>query len=227
MRAAGLVLFCAFLGCAERAPGSITVCAAASLREIAAEIGDGWGRSKGVRVEYRFESSDTLARQIREGAPADLFLSADPKWVAELKPIDSFPWIGNRLVCVRPKGSTLDDLAKAKSLALGSEGTPIGRYSIAAMKALGIAPPAQTIHGGNVRDVLSKVAEGAAEAGIVYATDVAVDPRVETAFDLPAAAQPRIVYPVALLDERGRALYEAFRAPAALDAAVRRGFSKP
>jgi len=78
-----------------------------------------------------------------------------------------------------------------------------------------------------VRDVLSKVAEGAAEAGIVYATDVAVDPRVETAFDLPPSAQPKIVYPVALLNERGRGLYDAFRAPAALEAALRRGFSKP
>lgn len=227
MRLACLVLFCSLLGCADRAPESITVCAAASLREITTEIGDGWGRSKGVKVEYRFESSDTLARQIREGAPADLFLSADPKWIAELTPLDSFPWIGNRLVCVRPKGSTLDDLAKAKSLALGSEGTPIGRYSLAALKTLGIVPAAGTIYGSNVRDVLSKVAEGAAEAGIVYATDVAVDPRVETAFDLPAAAQPKIVYPVALLNERGRELYDAFRAPAALQAAERRGFSKP
>src|SRR5512139_4050753 len=113
-----------------RAPReTVTVCAAASLREIATEIGDGWGRAAGARVEYRFESSDTLARQIREGAPADLLLSADPRWVAELKPIDSFPWIGNRLVCVRPKGSAIDDLAKARSLALGSEGSPIGRYS--------------------------------------------------------------------------------------------------
>jgi molybdate transport system substrate-binding protein len=229
VRAASLVLLplCFACGSGQHAPEAVTVCAAASLREIVTEIGDGWGRSAGAKVEYRFESSDTLARQIREGAPADLFLSADPKWVAELEPIESFPWIGNRLVCVRPKGSPLDDLAKAQSLALGSEGSPIGRYSIAALKALGIEPPARTIHGANVRDVLSKVAEGAAEAGIVYATDAAVDPRVETAFELPANAQPKIVYPVALLTERGRRLYDVFRAPPALDAATRRGFSAP
>ena len=230
MRAIGLMVvlaICMACGGGKPAPGTITVCAAASLREIATEIGDGWGRSAGAKVEYRFESSDMLARQIREGAQADLFLSADPKWIAELKPIDSFPWIGNRLVCVRLKGAALGDLAKAKSLALGSEGTPIGRYSIAALKALGITPPAQTIYGSSVRDVLSKVAEGAAEAGIVYATDVAVDPRVETAFELPATAQPKVVYPVALLHERGRRLYEEFRAPAALDAAKRRGFTGP
>ena len=110
---------------------------------------------------------------------------------------------------------------------LGSEGTPVGRYSIAALKALGVTPPAQTIYGSNVRDVVSKVAEGAAEAGIVYATDVAVDPRVETAFELPAAAQPKVVYPVALLTERGRKLSDAFRAPAALEMALRRGFRGP
>lgn len=208
------------------APDAVTVCAAASLREIATEIGDGWARANGSRVAYRFESSDTLARQIREGAPCDLFLSADPKWVPELKAIESFPWVGNRLVCVRPKGSSLTDLAQAKRLSLGSEGTPIGRYAAAAMKSMGIAPPDRTIFGSNVRDVLSKVAEGAAEAGIVYATDVPVDPRVEVAFELPAEAQPRIVYPVALLTERGRGLFEAFRAPAALAAAERLGFSR-
>jgi molybdate transport system substrate-binding protein len=216
-----------FAACSKPAPETLTVCAAASLREIATEIGDGWARANNATVEYRFDSSDTLARQIGEGAPADLFLSADPKWIPELKPIDSFSWIGNRLVCVRLKGSGVDDLAKAKSLALGSESTPIGRYSIAAMRTLGIAPPDPTIHGSSVRDVLSKVAEGGAEAGIVYATDVVVEPRCEIAFELPAAAQPKIVYPVALLNERGRKLYEIFRAPVALDAARRRGFSDP
>jgi len=208
-------------------PESLTVYAAASLREIVTEIGDAWGRSRGARVEYRFESSDTLARQIREGAAADLFLSADPKWVGELETLDSFPWIGNRLVCVRRKGASTPDLATVGSLALGSEGSPIGRYSLAALRSLGLSLPARNIYGANVRDVLSKVAEGAAEAGIVYATDVAVDPRVETAFELPAPSQPRIVYPVALLTERGRELYGAFRAPSALAAAKRRGFSDP
>jgi molybdate transport system substrate-binding protein len=212
---------------AAAGPATVTLCAAASLREVATEIGDAWGKGAGSKVEYRFESSDTLARQIREGAPADLFLSADPRRIAEVKPIESFPWIGNRLVCVRPRGSAFGDLSLAKSLALGSEGSPIGRYSIAALKALGVKPPARTIHGSNVRDVLSKVAEGAAEAGIVYATDVVVDARVETAFELPTAAQPRIVYPVALMTEAGRGLYDAFRAPAALEAARKRGFAGP
>jgi molybdate transport system substrate-binding protein len=221
------VLAAVFCGaCAEREPDTLTVCAAASLREVAADVGDAWARANGVRVTYRFESSDTLARQIREGVPCDLFLSADPKWVSEVGAIESFPWIGNRLVCVRRKGSALTDLAQAKRLALGSEGTPIGRYAAAAMKAMGVTPPEGTILGSNVRDVLSKVAEGAAEAGIVYATDVPIDPRVEVALELPADAQPVIVYPAALLTERGRGLFAAFRTPAALAAAERRGFSR-
>lgn len=222
MRTAGLLLL--LVAACGGGRDAVTVCAAASLREVATEVGDGWARAAGAKVEYRFDSSDTLARQIKEGAACDLFLSADPKWVAELEPIGSFPWLANRLVCVRRKGTAIDDLAKAGSLALGSEGTPIGRYSLEALKALGIEP-ARRILGTNVRDVLSKVAEGAAEAGIVYATDVAVDPRVETAFEL--AVQPRVVYPVALLAGRGRALYDAFRAPAALEQAKRRGFREP
>jgi len=203
----------------------VTVCAAASLREVAAEVGDAWAAATGTRVEYRFASSDTLARQIREGAPCDVFLSADPVWAAEVGAIESFPWVSNRLVCVRPRGSALGDLAEARRLALGSEGSPVGRYAEAAMRAMGLSPPGATIRGSNVRDVLSKVAEGAADAGIVYATDAPIDPRVEVAFELPAAAQPAIVCPVALLTERGRGLYEAFRAPAALAAASRRGFT--
>jgi molybdate transport system substrate-binding protein len=223
----GLALLLApFLAGCGAGRGTPAVCAAASLREIATEVGDAWAREAGRSVAYRFDSSDTLARQIREGAPCGVFLSADPRWVRELGPIDSFPWIGNRLVCVRLKGAAIGDLAEARTLALGSEGSPIGRYSIAALKALGIDPPGR-IHGANVRDVLSKVAEGAAEAGIVYATDAAVDPRVEIAFELPAAAQPDVVYAVALFDERARGLYEAFRAPAALERARRRGFRGP
>ncbi len=222
----GLFLLLACAACADPAPDTVTVCAAASLREVATDIGDAWARASGTRVAYRFESSDTLARQIREGAPCDLFLSADPRWAAEVGAIESFPWVGNRLVCVRPKGSALAGLAQARRLALGSEGSPIGRYAAAAMGAMGVAPPEGTIHGSNVRDVLTKVAEGAADAGIVYATDVPVDPRVEIACELPAAAQPRIVYPVALLTERGRALFETLRAPAALSAAERRGFTR-
>jgi molybdate transport system substrate-binding protein len=229
MRPACLVpLFLCLAACAKEAtPEPVTVCAASSLREITMEIGDAWGRAQNRTVEYRFESSDALARQIKEGATADIFLSADPERIAETKPIDSFPWIGNRLVCVRLRGAKVDDLAGAKSLALGSRGSPIGRHSQTALKALGITPPAETIYGNNVRDVLSKVAEGAAEAGIVYVTDVAVDPRVETAFELPAAAQPKVVYPVALLTERGRGLFDAFRAPAALEVARRSGFTGP
>jgi molybdate transport system substrate-binding protein len=220
MRAIYLAVLVA--SCADRDPGAVTVCAAASLREIATEVGDAWGRSAGVRVTYLFDSSDTLARQIREGAPADLFVSADPTWVAELKTVESFPWIANRLVAVRAKGATISDVTRARSLALGGKGTPVGRYAEAALR--GVPLPERIIRGGNARDVLSKVAEGAAEMGVVYATDVAIDPRVERVSDLPS---PGIVYPVALLTERGRGLYEAFRAPAALEAAKRRGFLAP
>jgi len=213
--------------CAEREPEAITVCAAASLREVAKDVGDAWARESGARVDYRFDSSDTLARRIREGAPADIYLTADPRWLGELEVLESFPWVGNRLVLVRRRGAAVTDLAALTSLALGSQGTPAGRYSLAALRALDVAPPRRTVYGASVRDVLARVAEGAAEAGIVYATDVALDPRVEVAFELPARAQPDFAYHVALLAERGRALYDAFRAPAALEAAKRRGFREP
>lgn len=231
MRRYSLALLVAFVACSWAAcsgrSDSVTVCAAASLRELVTEVGDAWSRDAGIVVAYRFDASDLLARQIREGAPADLFLSADPSWIDEVQAIDTFAWIGNRLVAVRRRGSAVDDLATVESLALGSEGSPIGRYSAAALRALGVTPPARTIFGANVRDVLHKVAEGAADAGIVYATDVAIDSRVEVFVALPAEVQPKIVYPVALLSERGRPLFEVFRSANALDAARRRGFTAP
>lgn len=223
-----IYLYAAVLAaCAAREPDAITVCAAASLREVVTEVGDAWARESGAEVAYRFDSSDTLARQIREGAPADLYLTADPRWLGELPVLESFPWVGNRLVLVRRRGAKVADLAAPASLALGSEGTPVGRYALAALRALEVAPPARTVYGASARDVLAKVAEGAAEAGIVYATDVAIDPRVEVALEIPARAQPDLAYRVALLTERGRALYDAFRAPAAIEAARRRGFRAP
>ncbi|MEW6074216.1 MAG: molybdate ABC transporter substrate-binding protein [Planctomycetota bacterium] len=223
MRAVLALVLALGSACTARTSDAVTVCAAASLREVVTEVADGWSRSGGTRVEARFDSSDTLARQIRAGAPCDVFLSADPRWTLETEPIESFPWLGNRLVLVRRKGTTLADLAQATSLALGSEGSPVGRYAAAAMEAMGVAPPERTIRGSHVRDVLSKVAEGAAEAGIVYATDVPIDPRIEVASEIPS---PDIVYPVALMTERGRGLYDAFRAPAAREIAKRHGFAE-
>ena len=76
----------------------VTLCAAASLREAVTEIADAWSRTSGRPVRTRFEATSTLARQINEGAPADLFIAAAPEWLDRVKTLERFDWLTNRLV---------------------------------------------------------------------------------------------------------------------------------
>lgn len=217
-----------FPGCQrEGATAPLTVCAAASLREVVTEIAQDWSRRSNVPLRLQFEASSTLARQIQAGAPGDIFISADPRWTDTVKTLDRFDWLGNRLVCVVRKESSLKDLSAVRSLSLGGEQVPVGSYAREALKKMGVPLPDRVVLGATVRDVLSKVSQGAAEAGIVYATDVAVDPEVKVAFEIPHEAQPRIVYPVALLDPRGSDLFKVLRAPESLKTARRHGFTPP
>lgn len=215
-------------GCQGEADGPpLTLCAAASLREAASEIARGWSERTKAPVRLQFEASSTLARQIQAGAPADIFISADPRWTDSVKALDRFDWVGNRLVCVVRRESARKDLAGLESLALGGEQVPAGNYAREALRKMGVALPERVVLGASVRDVLSKVSRGAAEAGIVYATDVAVDPEVKAAFEIPREFQPRIVYPVALLSPRARDLFETFRKPESMEVARRHGFTPP
>ena len=201
----------------------VTVYTASSLKEALTEITTTWTGKTGIPVRLQFEATSTLARQIQEGAPADLFLTAAPEWLDRVKTLDRCDWLGNRLVAVRRKGTAVD-LKKASSLALANEQVPAGKYAKAALAKLGIPIPDRTVYGENVRDVLSKVSHGAAEAGIVYATDVPVDPEVEVCFEFPEDSHPLVRYSAGLLKEAGRGLWEALQEPWALEIARRRGF---
>lgn len=207
-----------------RGPAPVTVYAAASLKEAVSGIAGEWTKRTGRPVRLQFGATPTLARQIREGAPADLFLAADPEWLDRAGTLERFDWLGNRLACVVRRGSPKPDLAGVGSLALAGGEVPAGKYAKAALASLGIPLPPRVVYGASVRDVLSKVSQGAAEAGIVYATDVPIDPGTETAFLLPEESHPPIRYAVGLVTPQGRELYAAFREPWALEAALRRGF---
>jgi molybdate transport system substrate-binding protein len=209
------------------APTPVRVFAAASLREAAGEIGERWTRDTGRPVRFQFEATSTLARQIQEGAPADLLLAAAPEWLDRVKPLDRFDWLSNRLVLVVPKDAGDVDLKNLASLALAAEQVPAGRYAKAALAHMGVKLPDRILYGANVRDVLSKVSQRGAEAGIVYATDAPIDPSVRVAFAFPAESHPKILYAAGLLSEEGRAFYRALREPWALEIARRHGFIEP
>jgi molybdate transport system substrate-binding protein len=224
---AGLVV----AGCggeeAARAPArAITIFAAASLRDVMTEISAEWTRRGGEPPRLRFEASSVLARQIREGAPADLFVSASPEWVTEVQPLSRADWMGNRLVLVVRRDAPDADLENLESLAMAAPQVPAGRYARAAFAHLGIEIPRRTIYGSNVRDVLATVSEGGAGAGIVYATDAAIDPEVRISFTFPPASHPPIVYSIGLLTEEGRGFFNAMQEPWAVEIARRHGFTE-
>jgi len=204
-----------------------TVFAAASLSELVTAIAEEHGRRTGVVHKLQFDSTSTLARQIGEGAPADLFLTAAPEWLDKVTTLERADWLSNRLVLVVPKDGPDVELAALSSLALANEQVPAGKYARAALAHLKIALPERVLLGESVRDVLSKVSEGGAAAGIVYATDAAIDPKVRIAATFPAGSHPRIVYSIGLLTPAGKALGDALREPWALDLARQHGFSLP
>ncbi len=204
-----------------------TVFAAASLKELVTAIAEEHGRRTGVVHKLQFDSTSTLARQIGEGAPADLFLTAAPEWLDEVTTLERADWLSNRLVLVVPKEGPDVELAKLPSLAMANEQVPAGKYARAALASLGVALPERVLLGESVRDVLSKVSEGGAAAGIVYATDAAIDPRVRIAATFPAESHPKILYSIGLLTPAGKALGDALREPWALDLARQHGFSLP
>jgi molybdate transport system substrate-binding protein len=205
----------------------ITVFAASSLRDAATAIAGPWSKRSGRKVQFQFEATSTLARQIREGAKADLFLTASPEWLDQVKTLDRFDWLSNRLVLVVPRESGDVDLKSLESLALAGEQVPAGKYARAALTHLGVKLPERTIYGSNVRDVLSKVSQGGARAGVVYTTDATIDPAVRVAYTFPAESHPKIIYSAGLLTEGGRALYASLHEPWALEIARGYGFTGP
>lgn len=196
----------------------LVVFAAASLQTALTAIASDWQRETGKRVTFSFAASSALARQLDQGAPADLFASADLDWMdfAEQRRLiragTRRTLLGNSLVLIEPVSETPSTLAigpgfplaaaiGSSRLATGNvQSVPVGRYAQATLTALGVWPEvAPRIAGGdNVRAALALVARGEARFGIVYATDARTEPRVRVVGTFPAASHPHIAYPVAV-----------------------------
>jgi molybdate transport system substrate-binding protein len=189
----------------------VVVFAAASLTDALQEIGRGYETSSADRLVFNFGASSDLARQIRAGAPADVFFSAD---VAQMEGLeqdglvrreDRIDVLSNTLVAIVPQGSTLaihapQDLLAVRQLALANpDAVPAGVYarkyleSIALWKQL----ESKVVPTLDVRASLAAVEAQHADAGIVYRTDAAISKRVRVAFEVPREKGPPIVYPLA------------------------------
>ncbi len=196
---------------------SLTVFAAASMRNALDDIGAAYAAKTGVRIVASYAASSALAKQIEQGAPADIFASADTDWMdyAIAKKTISGPTrvnlLSNSLVLIAPKDSKLDkvaigpgfDLAKLAGdgrIATGDvKAVPSGKYARAALEKLGAWQAAEPkfAMAESVRAALALVARGEAPLGIVYATDAKVEPGVRIVGTFPADSHPAIIYPVA------------------------------
>lgn len=196
----------------------VVVFAAASLKTALDEIAAKWqAETKGV-LKISYGASSALAKQMEQGAPADLFISADLDWmnyVEERKLIQSntrFDLLGNRIALVAAKYSDLKlDIAPGFDLAgaLGNgrlamanvDAVPAGKYGKAALEKLGAWSSVSTkiAQAADVRAALVLVSRGEAPLGIVYQTDAAADPSVKIVGLFPADAHPPIIYPAAQL----------------------------
>lgn len=228
---------------------TLTVSAAASLTQVLKAIGAQYEATRpGVKLQFNFAASGVLIQQIAQGAPVDVFISADEETMARgiaqklLDATSRRDIASNQLVLIVPKEAvgapvtTLADLGGngVRRIALGKPASvPAGRYTRQALDTARLWPAleAKAVYADSVRQVLDYVARGEVEAGFVYATDAAVMPdKVRTVQRIDGHDPVR--YPAALTTEgRQKAAAGDFLAfllaPAAQDVLAKAGFGKP
>jgi molybdate transport system substrate-binding protein len=210
--------FALLAGCFTALPGfaaNVTIFAAASLTDSLKEITAAYEKESGDKIVFNFGASSILARQIEEGAPADIFFSADELKMDALEKkgllLDGTrrKLLGNALVIVIASDSRLsissaEDLRKTKRFALAEPKTvPAGIYAkeFLTKKGLWAELEPKAVPTDNVRAALAAVESGNVDAGIVYKTDAAISKKVNVAFQVPAKDAPDISYPIAVLKE--------------------------
>jgi molybdate transport system substrate-binding protein len=227
---------------------NVLVFAAASLKNALDEVAAQWQREAGKKVVISYAASNTLIKQIEQGAPADIFISADLDWMDYgaqknlIKPDTRSNLLGNRLVLVAPKDASLSvdikpgfDLAallRGGRLSMANvDAVPAGKYGKTALEKLGAwgGVKDKIAQADNVRAALLLVSRGEAPLGIVYQTDAAADPSVKIVGTFPESTHPPIIYPFALTKESGNPDAAAFlnyvKSPAARPAFEKQGFT--
>src|SRR6266404_6149131 len=197
---------------------AITVFAAASLKNALDDVNAAFTKNTGIKVVASYAATPALMKQVENGAPADVFASADVDWMEYgarnklIKDDTRIDLLGNRLVLIAPTDSSLGNVAIAAGFDLAKlagdgrivtadvRAVPVGKYAKAALEKLGAWAAAEPKFAmtENVRAALTLVARGEAALGIVYETDAKVEPNVKIVGAFPADSHPPIVYPVAL-----------------------------
>ena len=207
----------------------VFVFAAASTTDVLEGLADLYETKHQKRVRPVLAASSVLARQIAQGAPADLYLSAAPQWMdylaaaGKIEPGSRIDLLGNTLVLIAPAdtvwqarvkpGLALSGILGDKPLAIADPGhVPAGIYAKSALQALDIWPSLQgrMAFAPNVRAALALVHRGEAGAGVVYATDARVSYGIRVVGSFPEASHPPVVYPLAIVRGRDRPAVRSF-----------------
>ncbi len=221
-RIAGLFTVVVMLAAISLPPASaedktITVFAAASMKNALDEVDAAYTAKTGVKITASYAASSVLAKQIEQGAPADVFVSADTDWMdyalsrKTINEASRVNLLGNSIVLIAPKDSRIDNVAIAQGFDLAKlagdgkiatgdvRSVPAGKYAKAALEKLGAWQAAEPkfAMAESVRAALTLVARGEANLGIVYSTDAKVEPGVKIVGTFPADSHPAIIYPVA------------------------------
>jgi molybdate transport system substrate-binding protein len=228
-RSLGLAAGFSLGGLGARAEAPVTIFAAASTAGAIEAAARGFEALNAGSVRAVFAASSILARQISQGAPADIYLSANAAWMDELERADDLQpgsrvdLLSNTLVLIAPLNQAFEitvepgfDLAKALGegrLAMGDPShVPAGIYAKAALDRLGVwdSLGSKLAFANNVRGALALVERGAAAAGIVYASDAMAGARVRVVAAFPPKARAPIVYPMAIVRARAAPAVTAF-----------------
>ena len=228
------------------ATDTVTVFAAASLTDVLQELGTAYTKETGAKVEFSFAATSMLARQVENGAHADVFFSADQEWMdyldqrALIQKATRRNMLGNRLALVAPVASTVQLQIKPNfpllaalnggRLATGDpDSVPVGRYARSALTSLGVWNDVadRLVRADNVRTALAFVARGEVPLGIVYETDARIDKHVRIVDLFPVNSHLPISYPIALTstaNAKAAAFVEFLRGPTGTAAIEKYGF---
>lgn len=237
----------ALLACtAARAEEPVRVFAAASLTNALNDVAVQWRRTGHPQPRLAFGATSTLAKQLEAGAPADLFASADVKWMEYLDQrgrIDNATranLLGNTLVLIAPRGRRfpvkmqkdfrIADAFAGRLCTGETDVVPVGMYAKQSLQALGWWSSLQSriVGTDDVRTALAFVERGECGAGIVYATDARISDKVAVIATFPAGTHAPIIYPFALVANarpQARAFLHYLRTPEASAIFERHGFA--
>ena len=209
---------------------SVIIFSAGSTTNAVTDIAALFSQTKGIKAVTSFASSSTLARQIDKGAPAQVYISANKKWMDYLEeknliePGTRFNLLSNRLVLIAPHDSPLSTITIEKDfplvtlidnghMAMGDpDHVPSGIYGKKAMENLGVweSVKDKIVRSKDVRAALALVARGEVPVGQVYATDAAISDKVKVIATFPADSHPAIVYPAAIIADQKTPEAQAF-----------------